>query len=43
MTGSVDHWWKGGGEDSAHSSVVAAGPHGLSPATRFLAKASHTP
>ena len=28
--GSVSNWWKGGGLDSVHSSVVAPSPHGLS-------------
>ena len=30
--GSTSNWWKGGGEDSVHSSVVAPGPQGLSAA-----------
>src|SRR5262245_29351679 len=41
--GSVSNWWKGGGDDSVHSSVVAPAPHGLAPASRFFAKASNTP
>jgi hypothetical protein len=35
------HWWKGGGEGSCHSSVVAPSPHGLALATRFFWKAQH--
>lgn len=40
ICGSVSNWWKGGGEDSVHSSVVAPSPHGLSPAGRLRQKAS---
>ena len=40
MRGKVSNWWNGGGEDKVHSSVVAPGPQGLSPATRFTWKAS---
>src|SRR5262249_19188361 len=43
IRGSCSHWWYGGGEDSCHSRVVAPSPHGLSPARRFLEKASKTP
>ena len=42
MRGNVSYWWKGGGEGSVHSSVVAPTPQGLSPATRFFANASQT-
>ncbi len=42
IRGSCSHWWNGGGEDSCHSSVLAPSPQGLSPATRFFAKASAT-
>ena len=40
ICGSVSNVWNGGGEGSVHSSVVAPTPHGLSPASRFFAKAS---
>jgi hypothetical protein len=43
MTGSSLNWWKGGGEVSVHSRVVAPSPHGLSPAGRLRTKASKTP
>jgi hypothetical protein len=33
--GKVSNWWKGGGDGSVHSSVVAPAPHGL-PAARCL-------
>lgn len=42
IRGNCSHWWKGGGEESCHSSVVAPSPHGLAPASRFFAKASKT-
>ena len=41
--GSTSNWWKGGGDDSVHSSVVAPAPHGLASAARFFMKASTTP
>ena len=38
--GSVSKEWKGGGDGTVHSSVVAPAPQGLLPASRFFAKAS---
>src|SRR3546814_17020162 len=32
--GSVSNWWKGGGLDKVHSSVVAPSPHGFASAFR---------
>ena len=37
--GSVSNWWKGGGDGSVHSSVVAPMPQGLAGASLFRAKA----
>jgi hypothetical protein len=31
MTGNRSYWWKGGGDDSVHSNVVAPSPQGLLP------------
>ena len=43
ICGSLSNWWKGGGEGSVHSSVVAPGPHGLAGAGTLRAKAWNTP
>ncbi len=43
MRGKVLNWWKGGGDDSVHSSVVAPSPHGLSAACCLRAKAVKMP
>ena len=40
IRGSSLNWWKGGGDGSVHSSVVAPTPQGLSAALRFFVKAS---
>src|SRR4029450_6903300 len=43
ITGNSLYWWKGGGDGSAHSSVVAPAPHGLSPALSLRMNAWMTP
>jgi hypothetical protein len=37
--GNVSNWWKGGGDGSVHSSVVAPMPQGLAGASLLRAKA----
>ena len=43
ISGSVSYWWKGGGDGSVHSSVVAPGPQGLAAARSLRRKACATP
>src|SRR5580704_8448490 len=43
ISGRVSNWWKGGGEGSVHSSVVAPAPQGLAPAGTLRAKACAKP
>ena len=43
ISGSVSYWWKGGGDGSVHSSVVAPGPHALAAARSLRMKACATP
>lgn len=39
MRGNDSKVWKGGGEGSVHSNVVAPSPHGLATARRLIQKA----
>src|SRR3954466_1158459 len=41
--GNVSNWWKGGGDGSVHSSVVAPSPHGFGAARSLFRKAVKTP
>ena len=43
IRGKISNWWKGGGEDSVHSRVVAPAPQGLSAAFSFRQKAKIIP
>src|SRR5215203_7375528 len=41
--GKVSNWWKGGGDGSVHSSVVAPAPHGLAAARSLRMSACANP